>query len=227
MILKIFGFNLEIIFTEKESAVLVVENSSLFTNIVHLLYSDNSEEESNEVVIIDQDKRLSIKKDLLVISDILSYDVNDRKFINKLYKLIETEIQINTLLFSDFLQHISQMNTLLLDDLLSIDVEFSYKNEITISSYLKLIELKVDTVSHVDVVEKFFHIIDIVVALDVAKGLVFINSLVYLSENDINEVVKYARYKRLAVLFLEGHFEKKGVDIKTYLIDQDFYDYEE
>lgn len=58
------------------------------------------------------------------------------------------------------------------------------------------------------------------------KCVVITNLLSCLSDEEINEVLKYKKYKKMNILFVENYFERNVVFGK-YVIDNDFYSYKE
>ena len=57
------------------------------------------------------------------------------------------------------------------------------------------------------------------------QTIVFINTLNYFSNEEINEVLKYIDYKKISVLFLENSYNKDVYFENKYIIDDEFYDY--
>lgn len=80
MIMKIIGFDLEIDINQDGTNLLVVNDYKLFGKVCYDLNQINQD----NIVFINNDKIINIK-DIIIFSDILSFNFNDKSIIFKFY----------------------------------------------------------------------------------------------------------------------------------------------
>ena len=54
--------------------------------------------------------------------------------------------------------------------------------------------------------------------------IIFINIMSYLNDDELKEVLKYKKYKKLKCIFIENGFNRNIIE-NTYIIDDDLYMY--
>lgn len=80
MIMKISGFDMEIDINNEKTNILLISDSKLFGRICFDLIRNNDE---NIVFVLDN--KIVNTKDILIISDIMNFDINNKMIINKFY----------------------------------------------------------------------------------------------------------------------------------------------
>ena len=86
----IFGNENDIILSCDWVSVLEIQNKRLFGSYVGALYSQiNGNNENKSIHLYDEGKELDIKKNILYISDLLSFNFNDRSILGGLQKKLE------------------------------------------------------------------------------------------------------------------------------------------
>ena len=73
------------------------------------------------------------------------------------------------------------------------------------------------------IIDTIFSLIDVVEYLSIAKLLIFVNIKLYLGNDEIQEVYKYAMYKKVNILLIETGEEKEPLENEKILyIDSDY-----
>ena len=73
------------------------------------------------------------------------------------------------------------------------------------------------------IIDTVFSLIDVVEYLLVAKLLIFVNLKLYLSDDELNEIYKYAMYKKVNILLIETGEEKEPIkNEKILFVDSDY-----
>ena len=86
MIMLIIGFDKKIEFDENTVNILEIYNQSLFTEVINNLNNQcNGEEENNTIVLMQDNERVDIKKNIYVLTDVFNIDFNSKKILNKIY----------------------------------------------------------------------------------------------------------------------------------------------
>ena len=204
MIMKIFSLENDIIFKEEYINVLQIQDKKLFANVINSLNDNiNGIQNTKErIIILDNDTEIKMEKEALMVIDLFNFDFNQKKIQSDLFQKIE---QLNVLdVFNEF------------------PFEFNYKDSIGIQEYLKLLGLKISN-NKGEIIDKIFSLIDAVEYLSVAKLLIFVNLKLYLSDDELNEIYKYAMYKKVNILLIETGEEKEPIkNEKILFVDSDY-----
>ena len=106
------NFENNIEFSTDYIAVLEIENKKLFSSFTSLLICDDFEKQQKEFILIENDKELKISKNFLITTDILGFDINNKKIqslaVDKLEKICQNdEVVLHEIkqANADFVQH--------------------------------------------------------------------------------------------------------------------------
>ena len=223
MIMSIMGFENKICFKENSVNVLEIHNSKLFCNVINYINEQSNEEtdENNYIVLMENEKRIKIKKEVYLLIDVFNIDFNAKKIINKIYNIIIENIKNRQ---DDELENLTLMlRNYLIEEINEIPFEFNMNNEIEIVDLLKTFNVKIDTSCYNTIVEKIEFIISILSNLNLAKLLIIPNLKTYLSEKEILEIYKFSIYNNIKLLVLENrHFTKTLKYENKNIIDESF-----
>ena len=143
---------------------------------------------------------------------------DENKLYNKIEKIYKQEFER----MSEFQTLFQKLQLNVLDVFNEFPFEFNYKDSIGIQEYLKLLGLKISN-NKGEIIDKIFSLIDAVEYLSVAKLLIFVNLKLYLSDDELNEIYKYAMYKKVNILLIETGEEKEPLENEKILyIDSDY-----
>lgn len=204
MIMKIFSLENDITFTEEYINVLQIQDKKLFTNVINSLNDNinNIEDTKERIIILDNDIEIKIEKEVLMIIDVFNIDFNQKKIQSALYNKIEKIYKQEFERMSELQTIFQKLQLNVLDVFNEFPFEFNYKESIGIQEYLKLLGLKISN-NKGKIIDTVFSLIDVVEYLLVAKLLVFVNLKLYLSDDELNEIYKYAMYKKVNILLIE------------------------
>lgn len=226
MTIKIFPFENYINFSEKCFNTLEILNKKLFINIIESLYSECEGEEAIErICIFENEKQIDFTKNVIIVSDILRYDLNDRKILNKLYENLAEVLEYNEEFKNELLKlqfAINEKIEILLND---FEFETIYKEEYLLQDYLKMVGLKVSFTKPRSFLNRMYLILDITRELLGNKVIIFVNCKNYYQENELIEIVKYVNYNKNKVLFIEN---SKGTKIPgefKEIIDEEYEEF--
>ena len=225
MIMKIFSLENDMIFTEEYINVLQIQDKKLFTNVINSLNDNinNIEDTKERIIILDNDTEIKIEKEVLMIIDVFNIDFNQKKIQNALYNKIEKIYKQEFERMSEFQNVFQKLQLNVLDVFNEFPFEFNYKESIGIQEYLKLLGIKISN-NKEKIIDTIFSLIDVVEYLSIAKLLIFVNIKLYLGNDEIQEVYKYAMYKKVNILLIETGEEKEPLENEKILyIDSDYY----
>lgn len=224
MIMKIFSLENDIIFKEEYINVLQIQDKKLFTNVINSLNDNinNIEDTKERIIILDNDIEIKIEKEVLMIIDVFNIDFNQKKIQSALYNKIEKIYKQEFERMSEFQIIFQKLQLNVLDVFNEFPFEFNYKESIGIQEYLKLLGLKISN-NKGKIIDTVFSLIDVVEYLSAAKLLVFVNLKLYPSDDELNEIYKYAMYKKVNILLIETGEEKEPIENEKILyIDSDY-----
>lgn len=223
MIMKIFSLENDITFAEEYINILQIQDKKLFTNVINSLNDNinNIEDTKERIIILEGDTEIKIEKEVLMIIDVFNIDFNQKKIQNALYNKIEKIYKQEFERMSEFQTIFQKLQLNVLDVFNEFPFEFNYKESIGIQEYLKLLGLKISN-DKGKITDTIFSLIDVVKYLSVTKILIFVNLKLYLIDDELKEIYKYAMYK-VNILLIETGEEKEPLENEKILyIDSDY-----
>ncbi|QJA08592.1 type II-A CRISPR-associated protein Csn2 [Romboutsia sp. CE17] len=221
--LRFAGFENLIVFDERYINVLEISEKELFKKITYIVnkYSKNIEE-GNEIVLLENDNRLEISKNILVVNDFYNIDINSNKIIKSLYK--EIEIQYNYEHGEEnLLINLENIFRNLHETLSFYDFELEYKREIKISELLKCIGLKFNEYYYDNPLDNLICLFDLVSLFKLYKVIALINVKSFFSDEEIIEIYKSALHRDIKLLLIDYSDESELLEYESKLyIDTDF-----
>lgn len=226
MIMSIIGFENKINFKGETVNLLEIYDKKLFRNFISEINEQcNGEvEENNDIVLMEDSKRLKINKTIYLLTDLFNIDFNTRKIINKIYSLISQNIKNRQ---DDELEKIIlQLRKYLTEEINEIPFEFNMNSEIDIMDLLKVFEVKIDITCYTTIVEKVEFMIDLISNLKIAEILVIPNLKTYLNAEELVEIYKYSIYNNVKLLIVENNKSNKTLKYEQKnIIDENFDEY--
>ena len=226
MIMSIIGFENKINFKGETVNLLEIYDKKLFRNFISEINEQcNGEvEENNDIVLMEDSKRLKINKTIYLLTDLFNIDFNTRKIINKIYSLISQNIKNRQ---DDELEKIIlQLRKYLAEEINEIPFEFNMNSEIDIMDLLKVFEVKIDITCYTTIVEKVEFMIDLISNLKIAEILVIPNLKTYLNAEELVEIYKYSIYNNVKLLIVENNKSNKTLKYEQKnIIDENFDEY--
>ncbi len=219
MIMKIFSLENDIIFTEEYINVLQIQDKKLFTNVINSLNDNinNIEDTKERIIILDNDTEIKIEKEVLMFIDVFNIDFNQKKIQSALYNKIEKIYKQEFERMSEFQTIFQKLQLNVLDVFNEFSFEFNYKESIGIQEYLKLLGLKISN-NKGKITDTIFSLIDVVEYLSIAKILIFVNLKLYLLDDELKEIYKYAMYKKVNILLIETGEEKEPLENEKNIV---------
>ena len=197
-----------------QGTVLVIEDVSVFAQLVKEFYQ--YDEQSN-LTIFDSKIRSIRSSELLLITDILGYDINTSQVLKLLHTDIVNQLNDKPEVRSEIDSLVSLITDIIMAECLENELDIEY-DEITLLELVKVLGIRIETKS-CTVFEKIFEILQTFKYLVKKKILVFVNSLSYFSKDEIYQILEYIKLLQADVLFLEPR-QIKG--IQQFILDKDY-----
>ena len=200
--------------TITNATFLVLEDQQVFSGLVKQFYQYNVD---SDLKLFDS--RLTALKDseLLVITDILGYNLNSTSMLKLIHADLENQLNEKPEVKSMIEKLVVTITELLAYECLENELDLEY-DEITILELIEALGVKVETISDT-IFEKCMEIVQIFKYLSKKRLLVFINIAAYLSEKEIESLIEYISLNQLSVLFLEP---RKVYNFPQFVLDKDY-----
>lgn len=201
--------------TIANATFLVLEDQQVFSDLVKQFYQYNGD---SDLKIFDS--RLTALKDLelLVITDILGYNLNSNSMLKLIHTDLENQLNEKPEVKSMIDKLVVTITELLAYESLENELDLEY-DEITILELIEALGVKVETLSDT-VFEKCMEIVQVFKYLSKKRLLVFINVGAYLSEIEIESLIEYISLNQLSVLFIEP---RQVYNFPQFILDKDYF----
>lgn len=196
----------------------IIESPDIFSEYV-LELSDQIAGSEGRFVLSEKDKELDLAKKADVIFNPLTVDVNSRKILSKLYLELSNlsngeQMYIKTV---ELLRHLQEY---MLDLEQCTEYILEFDQEIDISALLKAVNIRYET-KDMDFQERLIQYMKILAAMAGIKVFIFVNLRSYLTDHQMQEVIKEMKYQDVKGLFIESQQKDCIEGVKQYIIDID------
>lgn len=210
-------------FSEEYVSTLEVRNKYLFREIITCLVRSQFEKHEYEIVNFDNGAALSDR--LIIVSDVMSFDVSSRKIISEMYK------QLMDMIDNDVLKNMVKMETILerigafAEDSLNFDI--NYRTDFDLNDFLKLLKIEPSIASEYDIKQRVYGIIELINSLFDNKIICFMNLKQLITKEEFSEIVKTCLSKKQLVWFIESNKSFVNTSESIIVVDDDLYAYKQ
>ena len=201
--------------TLEKATILVVEDTAVFSRLVRNLYQYQV---GSELKIFDEQFRSIKDFELMVVTDILGYDINAVPILKLIHSNLENQLNEKPEVKSIIEKLANSITELISYECLENELDLEY-DEITVLELIKALGVKIETISDT-IFDKIFEILQVYQFLNKKRFLVFINVLSYLTVDEIQKTREYIELSNMDVLFLEP---RKRKDFPQFVLDKDYF----
>lgn len=197
--------------------IFVVEEVRLFANLIKDFYSFD---EHRALKVYDENFKSLKPSELLIITDILGFDVNAKPVLKLIYQDLEIQLNEKPEVKSMIDKLTATIGELIGYELLDHELDLE-QDEITVQELFKALGVQIETKSDT-IFEKIFEILQVFKYLSKKRILVFVNIASYLTLEELWSIQEFAELQNLNVLCLERH----GItEFPRYILDVDYFLY--
>lgn len=190
--------------SDEKLNILLIENNSFFHHFINYFV----ENDTIEIELYNNNTKVNIDKNTLLLSDYLNLDINTTKNLNKLYSHLDKVS--DTLSKSNLTTEIINfVNELFLDN----NIDFTYDINVNFNDVFKSIGVKFDVDKDNTFIEKLIDFISIKNHFEQLKLFVFVNLKSFLCLDDYILFSNYCSYNKINTLLIESN--------NTYTIDNE------
>ena len=201
--------------TLDKATIFVVEDTTVFSRLVRNLYQYQV---GSELKIFDEQFRSIKDSELMVVTDILGYDINAVPILKLIHADLENQLNEKPEVKSIIEKLANSITELISYECLENELDLEY-DEITVLELIKALGVKIETISDT-IFDKIFEILQVYQFLNKKRFLVFINVLSYLTVDEIQKTREYIELSNMDVLFLEP---RKRKDFPQFVLDKDYF----
>lgn len=222
MKLKISFIENEIEFIDDKISIIEIENKSYFYRTIELFNKLYNGEDTEQIRLYENNSEINLCNQVYLIVDYFNMDLNTKRNINLLYKLISCNINENTHIELNKLN--KKINSLLKKTFVEIDIPIQISNDFDINNYIKLFSPSIKNGGNL--LERLMLIIDFERTFRLNKLIVFVNLKQYINEAELLEFYKYAIYNKVNIVLIEL-FSSKVINVyeKKLKIDSDLVEF--
>ncbi|MEG0359722.1 MAG: type II-A CRISPR-associated protein Csn2 [Anaerorhabdus sp.] len=159
MMIKIFSIGKDLFINEGEIGILNIKPQELYLKICLTLLNRISFNEQNDLIILDHEQRLK-DKDLLFVSDILSFELDNKAILTKVSKELINYINSDMDIKSEYINENRKVLNLLSLYLDSFDLDYIIEEELELSGLLKLsgVNFLTEDETCIDTIDRIIHL---------------------------------------------------------------------
>lgn len=196
----------------------VIESPEYFSKYVQELIRQNEGKEG-KFVLSDEKGEVELSHCSEIIFNIISLDINEKKILNKMYaELEELAYQEEFFLQTQNMTQKLQAYILELEQATNYILEFKEQPDLT--AIFKATGLKYEIVEE-DILERLARYIKTSINVLKTKLFVFINLRSFLSETQMEQLIKELSYQEVKVLLIENQAKYCLKGVRRYIIDKD------
>lgn len=203
----------------RKMTTLIIEDVSVFTNLVELFYRYNEE---SELKVFDKKFKTIKDSELLIVTDILGYNINSTSLLKLVYADLEDQLNEKPEVRTMIDKLTSTISDLIEYELIDHELDLE-SADITVQQLFKALGVRIEA-DNDTILEKVIEIIKVFKYLTRKKLLVFINACSYLKPEELLELREFISLYNAKVLFLEP---RKVPNINQYILDNDYFLMEE
>ena len=179
----------DIILDSNHITVIEIENKKYFYRLVKNLFDISNRQKNDDVVFYDENEK-EILPSIEILNNYFEIDVNTKKNVGELYKLIVSNLDENMIqeLTNNYKKIYKSLNKMLGSIELPLFIQQEYENDLFLKTFKVSISMKEN------LLDNLLLIIDVNKLLKLYNIIIFVNLKQYLSKYELKELYKYAIY---------------------------------
>lgn len=204
--------------------MLEVENKKLFLSIVSSLLQGEGDNLAEPFILLEDEKELKPSKNIEVVTDVISLDVNNKKFITAAIESLNKFCIADEMLNAEIEQMHQKLYVQVVDLINELSSDFSISANWNLAKYLKAYEFSVQINSCDGMFEKLTTYIQLMAEFMQGKINCFVNLKSYFDSAELLELYKYAIYNKVAILLVESSTQNVTLEYERKLIIDNEFD---
>lgn len=211
-----YGIELELV--ENQVNVLVAESPHFFSHLVQIFYEEK-QSGTGRLVLSEKDKILPLSKTMEIIVNPFCIDPNERRIMQKLYQELCAETQ-EAFFYKDMENFNSCIVSYLEELSVSVPYHVTFDIEENVPNLFKAYNVRLET-DGVSLLERLAEYLKLLHQLCKIQVIIFVNLKTYFSQDELEELYKFAFYEKLFLVLIENREKPKLKEEKVCIIDAD------
>lgn len=196
----------------------IIEAAESFATFVYEL-KNQCDGIDGRYVLSDADKELGISKNMDIVFDIFSIDINSKKIVNKLYEEMQQVVYSEKLYVKT--QEIAQsIQKYILELEQETDYILTFTEDVDWMAIFKALRVQHEIIEE-DYFEKLIRYIKVAMVVMKYKIFVFVNLRSYLSDLQMQKLIQEAIHQEVKLIFVENYVKDCMGEGLRYIIDRD------
>ena len=196
----------------------IIEAAESFATFVYEL-KNQCDGIDGRYVLSDADKELGISKNMDIVFDIFSIDINSKKIVNKLYEEMQQVVYSEKLYVKT--QEIAQsIQKYILELEQETDYILTFTEDVDWMAIFKALRVQHEIIEE-DYFEKLIRYIKVATVVMKYKIFVFVNLRSYLSDLQMQKLIQEAIHQEVKLIFVENCVKDCMEGGLRYIIDRD------
>lgn len=196
----------------------ILESPELYAKYLQELFSQQNGEEG-QFVLSHKEKELNIAKSVEIIVNPFNVEINGRKILNKLYTELD-QLSKSEIMYTKTLELTGKMQEYMLELEQNTEYILEFDMDLDMTALFKTVGIRHEE-QETDFFERLIRYIKIAVNVLSTKVFVFINIRSYLTDLQMQELIKEISYQEVKALFIENQERSCMEGGRRYIIDAD------
>lgn len=170
-------------------------------------------------VLSDADKELGISKNMDIVFDIFSIDINSKKIINKLYEEMQ-QVAYSEKVYVKTQEIAQSIQRYILELEQETDYILTFTEDVDWMAIFKALRVQHEVIEE-DYFEKLIRYIKVATVVMKYKIFVFVNLRSYLSDLQMQKLIQEAIYQEVKLIFVGNYVKDCMEGGLRYIIDRD------
>lgn len=196
----------------------IIEATERFAAFVYEL-KNQCDGNDGRYVLSDADKELGISKNMDIVFDIFSIDINSKKIVNKLYEEMQ-QVAYSEKLYVKTQEIAQSIQKYILELEQETDYILTFTEDVDWMAIFKALQVQHEIIEE-DYFEKLIRYIKVAAVVMKYKIFVFVNLRSYLSDLQMQKLIQEAIHQEVKLIFVENCVKDCMGEGLRYIIDRD------
>ena len=211
-----YDFEMEL--QENEVGILTIENPQVYEYVLGDLWNQ-FQGELGDCIISDADRQYKISEEVFCIYQVFDLNISDRKIMNQIFK--ELTENANSQLYRSTSELQTHLINYMDSVIQSVSYHLEYQESLDLKALFKMMGVSVGKLSGT-LLERLVDYLSILHRICGISIFVIPNLKYYLSEEELQELYKFARYEKLFLIIIEGLQSQILQYEKSWIFDKDY-----
>ncbi len=211
--------NEEVYLTSNKLNTLIVENKEYYRDLIKSLYFEYLQNDNSLFTFYKDDSILDFDSNISVIFNIFSLDLNNKKNINYLYRIIKKTYYDK---LDEDINNIKQKALEIIKEIsLDLNIELDMNNEIKTEDLFKMFDIKIKDNEEI-LLKRLINYMFVMQELQKYSIFIIIHLKEYFSDEEILDIIKECAYKDIILFDIETINETSNIlKENKIIIDKD------